>query len=120
MKEVSFGIDKDKLQVKIDEYIFSFNLKSVRENKFLDYYNVNLIISDIVLWIFKISSKLNISSILISNFTWVEVYKEYLNRKIWDNYIRCYKLADEALFYELYIKDMKDYIKKLWGNISML
>ena len=120
MKEVSFGIDKDKLQVKIDEYIFSFNLKSVRENKFLDYYNVNLIISDIVLWIFKISSKLNISSILISNYTWVEVYKEYLNRKIWDNYIRFYKLADEALFYELYIKDMKDYIKKLWGNISML
>ena len=49
LKEVSFGIDKDKLQVKIDDYIFSFNLKSVRENKFLDYYNVNLIISDIVL-----------------------------------------------------------------------
>ena len=112
LKKGSLDIDKYKLQGKVEEYISSFNLRITRENKFLSYYNVNLIISDIVPWIFKSANKLNIPSILISNFTWVEIYKEHLNKKIFNDYIECYRLVDKALFYEFYMEDMKDYIKR--------
>lgn len=110
LKKNSLDIDKDKLTEKVEVYISSFKEKISKENEFLHYYNVDLIISDIVPWIFKSAKQLNIPSILISNFTWVEIYKEHLSKEICNEYIQCYKLADKALFYELYMEEMKSYI----------
>lgn len=112
LMENSLDIDKEKLKAKVEEYINSFEEKVAKEIEFLDYNNVTLIISDIVPWIFKCSKKLNIPSILISNFTWVEIYKEHLTEKICNEYRECYKLADKALFYELYMEDMKEYFNE--------
>lgn len=111
LKENSLDIDKNKLTEKVLEYLNSFKERIAKEIEFLHYNNVNLIISDIVPWIFKCSKKLNIPSILISNFTWVEIYKEHLGEEIVKQYMECYKLADKALFYELYMDEMKVYIK---------
>lgn len=111
LRENSLDIDTEKLTEKVEEYIQNFEEKVSKEIEFLHYYNVNLIVSDIVPWIFKCSKKLNIPSILISNFTWVEIYKEHLSKEICNEYIECYKLADKALFYELYMDEMKEYIK---------
>lgn len=111
LKKNSLDVDSEKLEEKVQDYISSFEEKVSKENEFLHYNNVNLIVSDIVPWIFKCANELSIPSILISNFTWVEIYKEYLSNEICDKYIDCYKLADKALFYELYMEEMKDYIK---------
>ena len=111
LKENSLDVDSEKLEEKVQDYINSFEEKVSKENEFLHYNNVNLIVSDIVPWVFKCSKKLNIPSILISNFTWVEIYKEHLSKEICDKYIECYKLADKALFYELYMEEMKNYIE---------
>ena len=112
LMENSLDIDKEKLKAKVEEYINSFEEKVAKEIEFLDYNNVTLIISDIVPWIFKCSKKLNIPSILISNFTWIEIYKEYLPEEMCNKYRECYKLADKALFYELYMEDMKEYFNE--------
>lgn len=111
LKENSLDIDVDKLTIKIEDYINSFEEKIAKENEFLHYYNVNLIVSDIVPWIFKSANELNIPSILISNFTWVGIYKEHLSEEICEKYKECYNLADKALFYELYMEEMKEYIR---------
>ena len=91
LRENSLDIDTEKLTEKVEEYIQNFEGKVSKEIKFLHYYNVNLIVSDIVPWIFKCSKKLNIPSILISNFTWVEIYKEHLSKEIVNEYMKCYK-----------------------------
>ena len=112
LKENSLDIDLKKLEKRVQEYIDSFGEKVRKENEFLHYNNVSLIVSDIVPWVFKCSNKLNIPSILISNFTQVEIYKEHLSKEICNKYIEYYKLADKALFYEFYMKEMKNYIEK--------
>lgn len=111
LKENSLDIDSEKLEEKVKDYISSFKEKVSKENEFLHYNNVNLIVSDIVPWVFKSAKELNITSILISNFTWAGIYKEFLSKEICDKYIECYKLADKALFYELYMEEMKNYIE---------
>lgn len=118
LKENSLDIDSEKLEEKVQDYISSFEEKVGKENEFLHYNNVNLIVSDIVPWIFKSAKECNIPSILISNFTWVGIYKEHLSKEICDKYIECYKLADKALFYELYMEEMKDYIRN-YKEISL-
>ena len=110
LKEGSLNIDKNKLTEKVKAYIGNFEEKVAKENEFLRYNSVDLIVSDIVPWIFKCGKQLNIPSILISNFTWVDIYKEHLSKEICEVYEACYKLADKALFYELYMEDMKSYI----------
>lgn len=103
-------IDVKCLEIKVKDYIDTFEERISKENEFLHYNNIDLIISDIVPWIFKSSKKLKISSILISNFTWVEIYSEHLSEDIVNKYRECYSLADKALFYKLYMEEMKDYI----------
>ncbi len=112
LKEGSLEIDVKSLEKRVKSYIESFEEKIRKESEFLHYNNVNIVVSDIVPWIFKCSKKLNIPNILITNFTWIEIYKEYLSKEIVDEYIGCYRLADKALFYELYMEDMKKYIKE--------
>ena len=52
LKENSLEIDKEKLSSKVKEYLLSFEEKVIKELEFLHYNSVNLIVSDIVPWIF--------------------------------------------------------------------
>lgn len=110
LKENSLDIDKVRLEAEVKKYIKTFNNRINIENKFLKSKNVDIIVSDIVPWIFKCAKSLNIYSVLITNFTWIEIYKEYLSEEIYSEYIECYRLVDKALFYELYMEEMKSYI----------
>lgn len=111
LNENSLEIDKDKLYEEINKYISTWNKRVSEEVEFLKYNNVNLVVSDIVPWIFKASKYINIPSILISNFTWVDIYKEYFNESILNEYINAYKLADKVFLYNLYIETMTEYLK---------
>ncbi len=116
LKENSLEIDADKLSEKVELYIDSFEERITRENEFLRHHNVDLIVSDIVPWILKSAKECKITSILISNFTWVGIYKGHLSEYICEKYRECYRLADKALFYELYMEEMKEYI----GNYEIV
>lgn len=111
LKEGSLDIHVEKLTEKVNMYINSFDNRSLNEEMFLKENRIDLVVSDIVPWIFKSTKALNIPSILISNFTWVGIYKEHLSEEICEKYKECYRLADKALFYELYMEEMKNYIR---------
>lgn len=111
LKSGSLEIDKEELDYTVNKYISSFQEKLSKEKEFLYCNNVDLVVSDIVPYIFKATKEMNIKSMLVTNFTWVEIYKEYLSKEICDVYTGCYKLANKGLFYELYMEEMKEYIK---------
>lgn len=106
LKEGSMEIDSKKLEKEVLKFIYSWKDKIERENKFLKHNNIDMIISDIVPWIFKVKEQLNIRSILISNFTWVDIYEEHLSKEICDKFLECYKLSDKIFIYDLYINNM--------------
>lgn len=108
LKEGSMEVDEERLKTKLYEFINSWEERSEREKKFLKNNNVNLVISDVVPWIFNACNKTKTKSILISNFTWVEIYKELFEEQyLYKSYIDSYKLADETWIYSLngYIKE---------------
>lgn len=113
LKSNSLEIDKEPLEKELIKYINTWDNRSIRENDFLKEKSVNLVVSDIVPWIFKSTHKLNIPSVLISNFTWFDIYKEYFNDNICDEYINVYKLAKKSLLYFLYNSDMKNYLNDI-------
>ena len=110
LKKNSLDIDVYKLNEKVTEYIDSWNNKMNKEKEFLIKSNINLVICDIVPWILKVTKELKIKSLLISNFTWVNIYNEYLSKDICNKFKECYELADKTFLYDLYMDSMKKYI----------
>lgn len=103
LKEGSIEVHKDKLRRELYKFINSWDERIAKEKEFLHYNNVDLVVSDIVPWIFKACNEVNIKSILISNFTWVEIYRElFEDEYIYKAYLNQYKLAYETWIYALY------------------
>lgn len=90
----------------------------MNEVKFLGSLQPNLIVSDIVPWVFHAANQLQITSVLMTNFTWVESYKEYLSLPLVKVYQDSYALADEVLIYDLSGVQMKEQFIK-YDEVSL-
>ena len=102
-------VDKAKLECELEKFIASWDYRIRNESNFLINHTVDLVISDIVPWVFPCCREQGIQSILLSNFTWVEIYKELFPGKIYQAYLQHYKQADEAWLYPLH-GDITDYM----------
>lgn len=112
LKPTSFDLDVLALEAKLDDYIKSWEERIQKEVTFLNEIQPKLIVSDIVPWVFQATKQVNIKSVLISNFTWVEIYEEYLKQEIIQRYQECYDLADNVLLYDFAIPAMKQNYSK--------
>lgn len=108
LKPMSFEIDVPALETCVGNYIETWEKRIEKEKEFLVDEQPDLIVSDIVPWVFHAAKQANIPSVLMSNFTWVEIYEEYLNPELVKVYQDCYDLADEFLMYQLSGLKMKN------------
>ena len=108
LKPMSFELDVPALEARVAQYIESWEKRIEKEKEFLVDEQPDLIVSDIVPWVFHAAKQANIPSVLMSNFTWVEIYEEYLNPELVKVYQDCYDLADEFLMYQLSGLKMKN------------
>lgn len=115
---MSFELDVPTLEERVKQYIESWEQQIEREVQFLTHKQPDLIVSDIVPWVFRAAKQTNITSVLISNFTWVEIYEEYLRAELVKAYQDCYDLADEVLMYELSSSKMKERFVK-YDEVSL-
>ena len=115
---MSFELDVPTLEERIKQYIESWEQRIEREEQFLTHEQPDLIVSDIVPWVFHAAKQANITSVLISNFTWVDIYEEYLSAELVKAYQDCYALADEVFMYELSGSKMKERFVK-YDEVSL-
>ena len=108
LKPMSFELDVLALEERVTQSIESWKQRIKKEVQFLTQEQPDLIVSDIVPWVFQAAKQVNIPSVLISNFTWVEIYEEYLRAELVKAYQDCYELADEVFMYELSGSKMKE------------
>ena len=92
LKPMSFELDVPTLEERVKQYIGSWEQRIEKEKEFLVDEQPDLIVSDIVPWVFQAAKQVKIKSVLMSNFTWVEIYDEYLNPELVKAYQDCYDL----------------------------
>lgn len=102
LKEGTLLIDEEKLNTTITEFVDSWDDLAEKEQEFFKKEQIGLVISDICPWALQAADEARMKSILITNFTWVEIYQEYLPEKLWDAYLRCYEMASKVLIYDVY------------------
>ena len=118
LKPMSFEIDVETLEARVEDYIQGWDERIEKEVKFLVHEQPNLIVSDIVPWVFHAAKQANIKSVLISNFTWIDIYEEYLSPHLVKAYQDCYALADEVFMYDLSGSKMKERFVK-YDEVSL-
>lgn len=113
LKQGSFEIDPQQLEIRVQNYIESWHSRIKKEVTYLKKGNPDLIVCDIVPWIFHATKEVGIKSCLISNFTWIEIYQEYLSKEIISAYKSCYQQVDEVIRYDLATSFMRQYFKQV-------
>lgn len=111
LKSSSFEIDVELLEEKVRGFIESWPSRIQTEIEYLNEVKPKLVVCDIVPWVLCATKELGIKSCLISNFTWMEIYQEYLPSDIIERYQGFYQLADEILRYDLATPYMKEFFK---------
>lgn len=102
LKEGTLLVDEEKLEKTVTEFVDSWDELADREREFFREEKIGLVIADICPWALQAADEARIKSILITNFTWVEIYQEYLPETLWDAYLRCYEMASRVLIYDVY------------------
>ena len=118
LKPMSFEIAGPRLESQVWEYVQSWDERIAKEVKFLGLLQPDLIVGDIVPWVFHSANRLQIKSVLMTNFTWVEIYKEYLSLPLVKAYQDSYALANEVLMYDLSGVQMKEQFIK-YDEVSL-
>lgn len=101
-------VDREKLEQSITEYTNAFPDLIDWAKEFIGEHRVQKIVTDIVPWVIPSAKELGIPSVLITNFTWVEIYKEYLPKELVAPFRASYQMADQVLTYELKNPVMKE------------
>ena len=110
LKPGSMEVDKEVLLKEVKIFISTWAVSIEQEREWLLQNKIDLVISDIVPWIFKSARIAAIKSVFISNFTWVEIYEELFKEDVYEEYLHCYQEADLALVYPL-AGEIKGYFK---------
>lgn len=112
LKPMSFEIDARALEKKVEAYIGSWGSRIESEVAYLKSVEADLVVCDIVPWVLKAGKLAQVKSCLISNFTWMEIYREYLPQALLETYEACYALADEVIRYDLATPTMRSFFKE--------
>lgn len=112
LKSSSFEIDQVALEKKVRTFLTTWPARIEAEVTYLKQMNPDAVVCDIVPWAIVVEKEAGIKSYLISNFTWMEIYQEYLPKDIILAYEKCYKLVDEVLRYDLATPYLTEFFKE--------
>lgn len=101
LHEQTLEVDVEQLQEKIINELQEWPSYIKKELLFLQQQKVDIVISDVIPWILLAAKKGRIPSILLCNFTWYEMYKEFLPDELTRPYYEAYKTAGKIFLYTL-------------------
>ena len=108
------SVDQKSLELKLHEFIKSWDRVVDCEINQLKSYNIKMIVTDISPIGPLVANKLNVKCYAISNFTWVEIYEKLrLNNRIIKEFINAYKHVDEFIEYSLRLPSIHRFGKSI-------
>ena len=104
---------------RVEEFIADWDELTEKTEEFLLENKIGLVISDICPWIFSAADNLRIKILLISDFTWDQVYKGRMSEAVWATYESCYEDAVKVIAYDLHQPEL-DRIAEDFEPVSLV
>ena len=94
-------VDAAALESEVCRELACWDFYIQKETAFLKKYEINGIVSDILPWVLLAAREQRIPSVLLCNFTWYEMYKDFLPQELCEKYYEAYSSADKIFLYAL-------------------
>lgn len=111
--ENTLEINKPLLLEKIRRELSKWPVFIEKEKKFLKEKNVEIVVSDIIPWVLLAAKGAGKKSVLLCNFTWYEMYKDFLPKQMSFQYYNAYNSAYKIFLYEFGNRKIKKYYKNV-------
>ena len=110
-KEGTLDVEINSLTKATTEFLSAFPQKAEREAKWLKENYIDAVLCDMPIWSIEASELANVPLLYVGNFTWTELYREFLPERIWKAYAEYYGKIRHAMLYALHNQEMLAYLK---------
>lgn len=110
-KEGTLLVDTDKLTQACTEYLAQLPQRAETEAKWLTENKIDAVLCDMPLWSIEACEIANVPLLYVGNFTWTELYREFLPETIWKTYANYYGKIRHTMLYALRNPEMLEFLK---------
>ncbi|MCD7760108.1 MAG: hypothetical protein LUH52_10440 [Bacteroides uniformis] len=103
-------VDGKRLYEETYEYLSDRRQRAAKEARWLIDNEVDIAVCDMPLWSIEACQLAGVPMQYIGNFTWTEMYREYLPNEIWEVYGEEYKRIKHAMLYSPHNTEMLEFL----------
>lgn len=103
-------VDIAKLTSTCEVFLDEMKLRVERESQWLAENKIEAVLCDMPIWSIEACKKNEIPLLYLGNFTWTELYREFLPEKIWKAYGERYQQVKHGMLYALHNTEMLEFL----------
>lgn len=107
----TLDVDTEALTKAADEYLSGLPQKAKQESEWLKANSVDAVLCDMPIWSIEACSLAGVPLLYIGNFTWTELYREFLPERIWRAYAEYYGKIRRSMLFALHNDEMLEFLK---------
>lgn len=104
-------VDTEKLTQACTDYLAELPQRAALEAEWLTENNIDAVLCDMPIWSIKACEMAQIPLLYVGNFTWTELYREFLPEHIWKEYAKYYGKIKHSMLYALHNPEMLEFLK---------
>lgn len=104
-------VDSKRLYEETSAYLSNRGHRAVKEARWLIDSKVDIAVCDMPLWSIEACQLAGVPMQYLGNFTWTELYREYLPNEIWETYGEEYKRIKHAMLYSPHNIEMLEFLQ---------
>lgn len=110
-KDGTLDVCTDALTKATEKFLAVLPEKAEREIKWMEENKIDAVLCDMPVWSIEACEMAQIPLLYVGNFTWTELYREFLPERIWQTYAGCYGNIRHAMLYALHNNEMFEFLK---------
>ena len=110
VREGTLDVDTDALTKATSAYLAELPERAKRESEWLKENRIDAALCDMPVWSIEACELAGVPLLYIGNFTWTELYREFLPENIWQTYASYYGKIKHAILYALHNEEMLEFL----------
>jgi len=104
-------VDTEKLTQACTDYLEELPQRAAQEAEWLKENKIDAVLCDMPLWSIEACELAKVPLLYVGNFTWTELYREFLPETIWKAYASYYGKIRHTMLYALHNPEMLEFLK---------
>jgi len=103
-------VDTEALTTACEQYLAELPERAKQEAEWLHRHEITAVLCDMPLWAISACEEVGVPLLYVGNFTWTELYREFLPEHIWKAYAAEYQKIQHGMLYALHNPEMLEFL----------